>query len=148
MRLISISFTRNWFDFDSDSKCKSFANKSWYSNSQAEPIDILRKWAKSDFDFRPLPSAIFVGIEAADLLIWLVIPYFSLSGNFEVSLYTNKTNSCDFFQALIFLKSCISTIQTFLVTKFYSILFNETSIKRITYDFFWTNELKTGNCLL
>ena len=47
-----------------------------------DPNALLRKCLNSALEFfRPYPSAIFNGIETADLLSWLLSSYFSTSGN-------------------------------------------------------------------
>lgn len=51
------------------------------SSSNADPNAISRNLLKSSLPLRLHPSDIFEGIETAARLIWLTIPYFSLSGN-------------------------------------------------------------------
>jgi hypothetical protein len=148
MRLSSINLTRNWAYSFSVIKCKSLAKSNWYSSSHADPIEIFRKWANSAFDFRPLPSAILVGIDAADLRTWLVNPYFSLSGKLVVISYKESTNRCDFLHTINFLKSCILSFhQFFKLNVFISLLYQ---IKKyLTPDNILSkNKLTTVNCEL
>lgn len=77
-----------------------------YSVSLVDPTAICRKRAKSAGLSLPLPSAIFVGIDAQALRIWLVNPYISSWGNWDVDSYTFNVNSCDFRHTSKFLKSC------------------------------------------
>jgi hypothetical protein len=68
-------------------KFSSRVSNRRYSNSLADPIDISRKRASSASLYCPHPSAMFVGTEAHARLVWLVSPYNSSQGNFDVVLY-------------------------------------------------------------
>ncbi len=59
---------------------------SWYSNSEQEPVAMVKNLLKSGFEFLPHPSAMFVGIEEAERLICDMSPYNSSLGNVEVTL--------------------------------------------------------------
>ena len=48
--------------------CRSLASNNWYSASDADPRDIWRNLASSVLVFLPHPSAMFVGIDAAERL--------------------------------------------------------------------------------
>lgn len=65
---------------------KSFDNKIWYSNADAEPFVIVKNRFKSGIDSRPQPLAIFVGIEEHERRIWETKLKSSSLGNFEVIL--------------------------------------------------------------
>lgn len=77
---------------------KSFARINWYSSSDAEPNAKFKNLPNWGSEFLPQPSAIFVGIEDEDLLIWLISPYNSSFGNSLVELYIIKVSECDFSQ--------------------------------------------------
>ena len=62
------------------------------SSSLNDPIAILRKLWNSFLECRPAPSEMFAGIETAALLIWEMMPNFSLDGNWAVIKYSSLTN--------------------------------------------------------
>ena len=59
---------------------RSWASRTRYSVSLADPTAIWRKRAKSAALSLPLPSAILVGMDAQARRIWLVNPYISSRG--------------------------------------------------------------------
>lgn len=59
---------------------KSLDNNNWYSNSEIEPVAMTRKRFNSALLLRPQPSAMLVGTEELDLLIWDMSPYISSLG--------------------------------------------------------------------
>ena len=63
--------------------------------------------AKSALVFLPAPSAMLLGIDIAQRLIWEVNPYFSSTGIASISLYTDVAKAIDFSQTFKFLKLCI-----------------------------------------
>lgn len=77
---------------------KSLERISWYSNSDADPNAIFKNLPNWGSEFRPQPSAMFVGTEDDDLRIWLVSPYCSSFGKDFVQAYTFNVSVCDFLQ--------------------------------------------------
>lgn len=65
---------------------RSLDNKSWYCNSEQDPVAIIRKRLNSGIDSRPHPSAMLVGIDAADRLICDTSEYNSSLGKDLVAL--------------------------------------------------------------
>ena len=70
----------------------SFANRICVSNSPQEPNAIDKNCKYSPVCCLRYPSAIFEGIEIADLRICEVSPYISAFGKFIVILYTKSVN--------------------------------------------------------
>jgi hypothetical protein len=73
---------------------KSLESNNWYSNSDIEPTAITKNRFNSALLFHPQPSAILVGTEELDLLIWDISPYNSSFGKDDfVSAYIFKVSS-------------------------------------------------------
>ncbi len=90
---------------------KSFESINWYSSSEHEPVDITKNRLKSGLEFRPQPSAIFVGIDEQDLLIWEINPYISSLGKDDfVCKYNFKVKEWLLCQKLSCLKSLINNL--------------------------------------
>ena len=60
---------------------RSLARINWYSTSEDEPVAMTRNLRKSGLVLRPHPSAILVGMDELDRLIWEVRPNISSLGN-------------------------------------------------------------------
>ena len=81
--------------FCSDRYFKSLESNSWYSSSDADPNAKFRNRVNCGSELRPQPSAIFVGMDAADLRIWLTNPYNSSLGYSFVATYILSATWCD-----------------------------------------------------
>ena len=67
-------------------KFKSLANKSWYCNSEQEPVAIVKNLFSSKMELLPQPSAMLVGINDEERLICDTSPYTSSFGKEAVAL--------------------------------------------------------------
>ena len=84
----------------------SCAIRIWVSNSLAEPLAMLQNREKSFWEFLPWPSAMLLGIEIAQRLIWEVRLNFSSDGKFLVNFKVwidNLKPSCQTLKSLKFM---------------------------------------------
>ena len=76
------------------------ANSKCVSNSLREPCAIRKCCAYAPALSRSYPSAMLAGMEAPDLLIWLVRPWRSSEGNALVKRYAATAKSMPFCQTI------------------------------------------------
>lgn len=108
----SIKSSRIAWQFSSFINLKSLDRIIWYSSSDAEPRAIFKKYANWESLPLPHPSAMLVGMDDAERLIWLTNPYVSSFGKSFVSIYTLKATLCDFSQTFKSLKFFISKLNS------------------------------------
>ena len=77
---------------------------NWVSNSNNDPATMERKLLKLLSLPLPAPSAIFEGIDIADLVIWEVNEYFSFEGKAATNFYISCTTCILSIQISYFLK--------------------------------------------